>query len=191
MKKLFLLLFLSLSTGLLFTACNDDDDNTPQSVVDLAQSNADLSILVDALVRADLVTTLDGPGPFTVLAPTNAAFTTLLSNLGFNSLNDVPVDVLAVNLRTRKRHRQTVEAGKDAVFKNLDKDNYSIYVHCAVYEREGAESQQVDARKTPKTIQFNFRPRTILQSTNTFLFGFLCYRTPCSPDPDPDADFVD
>lgn len=94
MKKLLLLLFLSLSTGLFFTACNDDDDNSPKSVVDLAQSNADLSILVDALVRADLVTTLDGPGPFTVLAPTNAAFTTLLSNLGFNSLNDVPVDVL-------------------------------------------------------------------------------------------------
>ncbi|MCB0166021.1 MAG: carboxypeptidase regulatory-like domain-containing protein [Anaerolineae bacterium] len=128
-----------------------------------------------------------------IIKLSNTITVKLRKRAGDNSLQalDVPVDVLAVNLRTRKRHRQTVEAGKDAVFKNLDKDNYSIYVHCAVYEREGAESQQVDARKTPKTIQFNFRPRTILQSTNTFLFGFLCYRTPCSPDPDPDADFVD
>jgi len=93
MKKLLFFLFLSLSAGVLFTACKDDDDNA-QSVVELAQSNANLSILVDALVRADLVTTLEGNGPFTVLAPTNAAFTTLLSSLGASSLNDVPVDVL-------------------------------------------------------------------------------------------------
>jgi uncharacterized surface protein with fasciclin (FAS1) repeats len=93
MKKVLFFLFLSLSVGVLFTACKDDDNN-PQSIVDLAQGNTELSILVDALTRADLVTTLNGSGPFTVLAPTNAAFTALLSDLGATSLNDVPVDVL-------------------------------------------------------------------------------------------------
>ncbi len=94
MKKVLLFpVFLALAAGLVFTACNDDDDN-PQSIVDLAQGNTNLSILVDALVRADLVTTLEGAGPFTVLAPTNAAFTTLLNDLGATSLNDIPVDVL-------------------------------------------------------------------------------------------------
>lgn len=93
MKKILFSLFLALSAGLLFTACNDDDDN-PQSIVELAQSNANLSILVDALQRADLVATLEGSGPFTVLAPTNDAFNALLSSLGASSLNDVPVDVL-------------------------------------------------------------------------------------------------
>ncbi|MBK8968440.1 MAG: fasciclin domain-containing protein [Saprospiraceae bacterium] len=94
MKKVLLFpVFLALAAGLVFTACNDDDDN-PQSIVDLAQGNTNLSILVDALVRADLVTTLEGAGPFTVLAPTNAAFNTLLNDLGATSLNDIPVDVL-------------------------------------------------------------------------------------------------
>ena len=52
-----------------------------KNTVDVASSNADLSILVEALVAADLVTTLQGTGPFTVFAPTNAAFTALLAEL--------------------------------------------------------------------------------------------------------------
>ena len=52
------------------------------TVVDAALANSDLSILVEALQAADLVTTLQGPGPFTVFAPTNNAFETLLTQLG-------------------------------------------------------------------------------------------------------------
>lgn len=44
------------------------------TVVELAQSNPDLSTLVSAVVAADLGETLSGSGPFTVFAPTNAAF---------------------------------------------------------------------------------------------------------------------
>ena len=40
----------------------------------------DLRILVEA--EAGLVTTLKGPGPFTVFAPSNAAFAALLTELG-------------------------------------------------------------------------------------------------------------
>ncbi|TNE50617.1 MAG: fasciclin domain-containing protein [Bacteroidetes bacterium] len=94
MKKLFFFLFLSLSAGMLFTSCDKDDDMDQKSIVELAKGNTELSILVDALTRADLVTTLNGDGPFTVLAPTNAAFNALLATLGANSLDDVPVDVL-------------------------------------------------------------------------------------------------
>ncbi len=75
------LLFFSL----LFTACDSDsgDDPAPlQDIVELAQGTPDLSILVDALVEAGLVTTLQGDGPFTVFAPTNAAFQALLADLG-------------------------------------------------------------------------------------------------------------
>ncbi|MBL7775974.1 MAG: fasciclin domain-containing protein, partial [Saprospiraceae bacterium] len=93
MKNFLFFIGLTLSAGLLFTACKDDD-NDPKSIVELAQGNAELSILVDALVRADLAATLEGAGPFTVLAPTNAAFTSLLNTLGVSSLNDIPVDQL-------------------------------------------------------------------------------------------------
>ena len=84
------------------TACSSDDDNggpTAQTttVVDLALATPSLSTLVDALQRADgdLVTLLGGTGPFTVLAPTNDAFTAFLAANNFNSLDDVPTDVLA------------------------------------------------------------------------------------------------
>lgn len=44
------------------------------TIVDVAVGNPQFSTLVAALTAADLVTTLQGKGPFTVFAPTNAAF---------------------------------------------------------------------------------------------------------------------
>jgi uncharacterized surface protein with fasciclin (FAS1) repeats len=45
-------------------------------------ANPEFTTLVEALAAADLVTTLQGPGPFTVFAPTNAAFEALFVELG-------------------------------------------------------------------------------------------------------------
>ena len=77
-------------------ACDDDDDvMDSQNIVELASDDDDLSILVDALAEANLATTLEGDGPFTVFAPTNAAFQALLdSNNDWNTLQDIPGDVL-------------------------------------------------------------------------------------------------
>ncbi|HEY6377739.1 MAG TPA: fasciclin domain-containing protein [Candidatus Dormibacteraeota bacterium] len=50
---------------------------TSMNIVQIAQSNSDLSTLVAAVQAAGLVNTLEGPGPFTVFAPTNAAFAAL------------------------------------------------------------------------------------------------------------------
>jgi transforming growth factor-beta-induced protein len=62
------------------------------NIVETAQSVPELSSLVAALIQADanLVATLSSEGPFTVFAPTNAAFTTFLNDLGdnYNSLAD-------------------------------------------------------------------------------------------------------
>ena len=46
----------------------------PTTIVDVAAANADFSTLVAAVKAAGLVETLSGEGPFTVFAPTNAAF---------------------------------------------------------------------------------------------------------------------
>ena len=46
----------------------------PQTITDIAAGNPDFSTLVAALGAADLAETLKGEGPFTVFAPTNAAF---------------------------------------------------------------------------------------------------------------------
>jgi uncharacterized surface protein with fasciclin (FAS1) repeats len=52
-----------------------------KNIVQTAQALPDFSILVEAVVAADLATTLSGSGPFTVFAPTNAAFAALLTEL--------------------------------------------------------------------------------------------------------------
>ncbi len=46
----------------------------PTTIVDVASGNPDFSTLVAAVQAAGLVETLSGDGPFTVFAPTNAAF---------------------------------------------------------------------------------------------------------------------
>ena len=62
----------------LFTlSCSDDDDDngtSDKNIVEIAQQTPDLSTLVGALVATGLDDALSGTGPFTVFAPTNAAF---------------------------------------------------------------------------------------------------------------------
>lgn len=76
------------------TSCSNDDNNdTPvvdNTITGIASKTADFSILVQALTKAELATTLQGTGPFTVFAPTNAAFTAFLATGGYASVNDVP-----------------------------------------------------------------------------------------------------
>ncbi|MFM9838104.1 MAG: fasciclin domain-containing protein [Cyclobacteriaceae bacterium] len=90
---------IAMVIGLCFvTSCSDDKKSDPaptQSIVAIAQGNANLTSLVSALTRfPDLVTTLSGSGTFTVFAPSNQAFTNLLTAIGQTSLNDVPDAVL-------------------------------------------------------------------------------------------------
>jgi uncharacterized surface protein with fasciclin (FAS1) repeats len=66
MKKLFFVLFGLVASASAFSQSND--------VVDIAISSKDHTTLVAAVKAADLVTTLKSKGPFTVFAPTNAAF---------------------------------------------------------------------------------------------------------------------
>jgi uncharacterized surface protein with fasciclin (FAS1) repeats len=75
----------------------DDDDNTvavDNTITGKASATANLSILVQALVKADLATTLKGAGPYTVFAPTNEAFTSFLATTPYATINDVPKDAL-------------------------------------------------------------------------------------------------
>ncbi|WP_297804789.1 fasciclin domain-containing protein [uncultured Polaribacter sp.] len=86
-------LFLLVS---IFSSCSNNDDDTiikTNTIVDVAVNN-NLSSLVAAVTKAELATTLSGPGPFTVLAPTNEAFSSFLEEKGFNSLDEVPKELL-------------------------------------------------------------------------------------------------
>jgi len=97
MKNLFKIIPILLISLTTLQSCNNNDDENVEDVstiVNLAVDSADLTSLVAALDRANLVSALNGEGPFTVLAPTNDAFAAFLSANNFNSLEDVPVDIL-------------------------------------------------------------------------------------------------
>jgi len=72
-----LVAIMALSTVGVYAAEGD--------IVDVASGIDDFSILVSALQEAELVSALQGEGPFTVFAPTNEAFATLLSELGITA----------------------------------------------------------------------------------------------------------
>lgn len=57
----------------------------PGTVVDIALSSKDFSMLVSLLQKANLVDALKGDGPFTVFAPTNQAFEKLLNQLNISA----------------------------------------------------------------------------------------------------------
>lgn len=66
----------------------------PTDIVDIASQNSNFSILVDAVVKAGLVDALKADGPYTVFAPTNAAFEALFTQLGVNGISDLTADQL-------------------------------------------------------------------------------------------------
>jgi uncharacterized surface protein with fasciclin (FAS1) repeats len=75
MKKL--ILTITTAAIFLFTV-NTTAQN--QDIVDVAASNKSFSTLVTAVKAAGLVEALKGEGPFTVFAPTNAAFAKIDAN---------------------------------------------------------------------------------------------------------------
>lgn len=94
---------LLLLVTLLFWSCSNDDDGTiviqeEFNIVELAQANPNLSSLVDAVIEADLTATLSGPGPFTVLAPTDEAFAEFMSDNGWATVQDIPDAALTQTL---------------------------------------------------------------------------------------------
>jgi len=97
-KNLLTLLSAVVLTSTTFVACNNDGEKKPaadttvivkeatptepmtdaaKDVVDIAIGSADHTTLVAAVQAAGLVETLKGAGPFTIFAPTNAAFEAL------------------------------------------------------------------------------------------------------------------
>ncbi len=98
MKKLLKLkVFAIILFAIVFVSCDNNDDvpmPADNTITGLAVKNPNLKILVQALTRAELATTLQGTGPFTVFAPTDAAFTAFLKTTQYATINDVPKDVL-------------------------------------------------------------------------------------------------
>jgi transforming growth factor-beta-induced protein len=95
-RKIQYFLIAIVMVGFL-ASCNKDDDKPmteSKNVVETASSDPQFSILVSAIQKADLASALQGPGPFTVFAPTNDAFNELFSQLGVSGIEDLSAETL-------------------------------------------------------------------------------------------------
>ncbi|QLG47099.1 fasciclin domain-containing protein [Costertonia aggregata] len=72
------------------------------TLIELVKETPNLSLLLEAMQKANLVETLNGEGPFTIFAPTNAAIEDLFTALGdgFNGFEDFD-NVIEVELLSR------------------------------------------------------------------------------------------
>lgn len=103
------------ASALVLAACGSDDASTEETIAEdtmteetmaqevgdivaVASANPDFSTLVAAIQAAGLVETLQGDGPFTVFAPTNAAFDALPAGLLDKLLLPENVDALTAIL---------------------------------------------------------------------------------------------
>ena len=91
---------LAIAATTLFASCSKDEDTPappaemPKDIVEVAVSDARFSILVEAVSKANLVSALQGDGPFTVFAPTNDAFNALFAQLGVSGIADLDAATL-------------------------------------------------------------------------------------------------
>ncbi|HMK05625.1 MAG TPA: fasciclin domain-containing protein [Ferruginibacter sp.] len=77
-KNLIKIPLILLFCSVLFVQCDKDDDAVVSggSLDEVLAKDGDLSMFKAAIAQAKLETFTKGPGPFTIFAPTNAAFTT-------------------------------------------------------------------------------------------------------------------
>lgn len=94
-------LSLILVSSITLSGCNNDSDNdggtsgmTELNIVETAQENDDFSILVQAIIDAELTAALEVDGPFTIFAPTNEAFEALPEGTLESLSNDQLAQVL-------------------------------------------------------------------------------------------------
>lgn len=123
MRKSFMAAAAAVALTVL-AACGDDEPNVETTVaaaeagdiVAVASGNPDFSTLVAAVSAAGLVETLQGEGPFTVFAPTNAAFEALpagiLEKLLLPENKDVLVKILTYHVVAGEVLAADVTAGE-------------------------------------------------------------------------------
>jgi transforming growth factor-beta-induced protein len=91
------LFILATAMVVVLASCNKEDDEPKmetKNIVETASSDSRFSILTEALTKAGLVSALEGPGPFTVFAPTNDAFNALFNQLGVTGIEDLSAETL-------------------------------------------------------------------------------------------------
>lgn len=90
------LTIIGMASVLLSCSLDDGPETIPIPETDIIEvaTAENLTTLLAALEKADLINTLKGSGPFTVFAPSDEAFSGFLSSNGFATVDAVPTATL-------------------------------------------------------------------------------------------------
>ncbi|THF49182.1 fasciclin domain-containing protein [Flavobacterium supellecticarium] len=110
---------VAMFLGFIFTSCDSDTETSmspTSTITDVVVANPNFSLLKSAVVKANLATTLSGPGPFTVFAPDNNAFAASgISSATINALSSEQLqDILLYHTLPAKIVSVNVPAGPNA-----------------------------------------------------------------------------
>lgn len=133
-KKLFIAYAIFLIATITLSSCEKetaDESSMPSpsstTITSQVSANSSFTLLKSAVVKADLASTLDGAGPFTVFAPTDDAFiasgitSTVISSLAADKLKSILLyhvlasKILAAGVPTGP-NAKVVTAGGDSFF---------------------------------------------------------------------------
>lgn len=141
MKSTFnqILLVAFIGSMISLASCSKDDDPViTNSVTDIVVNTPAFSVLEEAVVKANLATTLSGTGPFTVFAPDNAAFaaagisSATVASLSSTQLSDLLLyhtigsKILAAAVPAGP-NAKVITAGGDSVF--VTRNASGVYVN--------------------------------------------------------------
>jgi len=135
MKTKFRFIPVLLIATTLFTACSDEEEApviVSNNIVEVADEAGNFSILLEAAQKAGLANFLATEDDLTVFAPTDAAFTALLSELGLSSLDDIPVadlaQILSYHVIGTEVMSADVSTGYVPTLASFDGSSISMYV---------------------------------------------------------------
>ena len=133
-----------------------EDAGTPtQTITQLAEASTDFTILAQALQTTGLDDALNDPsGDFTVFAPTDAAFTVLLNDLGIGAgdllTNPALSDILLKHVLAGSVDSITAFTlnGADVPTLNPDGETVTLEIDSGEFTVDGAEVEEFDIRAT-------------------------------------------
>jgi transforming growth factor-beta-induced protein len=124
-----------IASSFAFTSCEKDDDPVmdEKNVVEVAAEAGNFSILIQAAQKAGLADYLSNQNGITVFAPTDAAFKSLLTDLGASTLDDIPVEtlknVLMYHVIGQKVMSSELKTGYFPTLAKSGNNSISIYIN--------------------------------------------------------------
>ncbi len=132
-----------------------------KNIVQNASAANNLTTLVSLVKKADLVATLEGPGPFTVIAPTNSSFAALPKATVDKVTSDdallkkvLTYHVIPGRLTVDDMKAQISAGGGTAHFKTVEGDDITATMDGSKVELKGAGGGMAEIQ-TPNVYQSN------------------------------------